>query len=325
MKAIAARNLSKTYWYHQKEAGLSGSLRALLRAKKVSVEAVRGIDLDVKLGEVVGFVGPNGAGKTTTLKMLSGILHPTSGSVEVMGFSPFKREKDFLKSISFVMGQRSRLFWDLPAEEYFNFCKVVYEIPDGVFQQNRRDLIELAEIGDILKVPQRKLSFGQRKRCELSAALLHDPKIIFLDEPTNALDLTNARKIREFIKERGRQGKLTIILTSHIMSDIEEVCERIVIINQGRLVFDGGVRDLTRMNGLKKQVRVVFSGPWQREQIEKLGDVKDAGAREVVLEVERDQASSVASRLFAHFAVNDITITDPSFDRIIESLYTTGL
>jgi ABC-2 type transport system ATP-binding protein len=325
MKAIAARNLSKTYWYHQKEAGLSGSLRALLRAKKVSVEAVRGIDLDVELGEVVGFVGPNGAGKTTTLKMLSGILHPTSGSVEVMGFSPFKREKDFLKSISFVMGQRSRLFWDLPAEEYFNFCKVVYEIPDGVFQQNRRDLIELAEIGDILKVPQRKLSFGQRKRCELSAALLHDPKIIFLDEPTNALDLTNARKIREFIKERGRQGKLTIILTSHIMSDIEEVCQRIVIINQGRLVFDGGVRDLTRMNGLKKQVRVVFSGPWQREQIEKLGDVKDAGAREVILEVERDQASSVASRLFAHFAVNDITITDPSFDRIIESLYTTGL
>ena len=325
MKAIAARNLSKTYWYHQKEAGLSGSLRALLRAKKVSVEAVRGIDLDVELGEVVGFVGPNGAGKTTTLKMLSGILHPTSGSVEVMGFSPFKREKDFLKSISFVMGQRSRLFWDLPAEEYFNFCKVVYEIPDGVFQQNRRDLIELAEIGDILKVPQRKLSFGQRKRCELAAALLHDPKIIFLDEPTNALDLTNARKIREFIKERGRQGKFTIILTSHIMSDIEEVCERIVIINQGRLVFDGGVRDLTRMNGLKKQVRVVFSGPWQREQIEKLGDVKDAGAREVILEVERDQASSVASRLFAHFAVNDITITDPSFDRIIESLYTTGL
>jgi ABC-2 type transport system ATP-binding protein len=324
MKAISARNLSKTYWYHQKEVGLSGSIRALLRAKKVSVEAVREINLDAELGEVVGFVGPNGAGKTTTLKMLSGILHPTSGSVEVMGFSPFKREKDFLKSISFVMGQRSRLFWDLPAEEYFSFCKVVYEIPDAVFQRNRRRLIELAEIGDILKIPQRKLSFGQRKRCELAAALLHNPAVIFLDEPTNALDLVNARKVREFIKEKGTEGKHTIILTSHILSDIEQTCARIVIINQGRLAYDGSIRNLIRMDGFKKQIRVVFGGAWSRSQFEKLGTVKEVHDQEVLLEVDSANTPAVVAYLAGSGAVRDISIADQPLEQVVEALYVKG-
>ncbi len=324
MKAISARNLSKTYWYHQKEAGLSGSIRALLRAKKVSVEAVRDISFDVELGEVVGFVGPNGAGKTTTLKILSGILHPTSGFVEVMGFSPFKREQDFLKSISFVMGQRSRLFWDLPAEEYFNFCKVVYEISDEVFQRNRSRLTELAEIGDILKIPQRKLSFGQRKRCELAAALLHDPAVIFLDEPTNALDLISARKIREFIKEKGKEGKHAIILTSHILSDIEQTCERIVIINQGRIAYDGSIRNLICMDGFKKQIRVVLTEVWPQGEFDKLGTVKEMHGQEVLLKVNPAETPAVVSYLVASGAVKDISVADEPLDRVIESLYVKG-
>ena len=324
MTAIAARNLSKTYWYYRKEAGLAGSLRALLRAKKVSVDAVREINLEVELGEVVGFVGPNGAGKTTTLKMLSGILHPTSGSVEVMGFSPFKREKDFLKRISFVMGQRNRLFWDLPAEEYFNFCKVLYEIPDQTYEKNRRDLIELADIGDILRVPQRKLSFGQRKRCELAAALLHDPAVIFLDEPTNALDLINARKIREFIKERGKQRRHTIIFTSHIMSDIEQTCERILIIDQGGIVYDGGIRDLIRMDGYKKEIRVVFGGPWPQDQVERLGTIKEVHGQEILFEMDPAEAPAVISQLFTTYPVKDISISDQPLEKVIESLYAKG-
>jgi len=324
MKAISVSNLSKTYWFYDKEAGLSGSLKALFRGRKVFVEAVREINLDVGLGEIVGFIGPNGAGKTTTLKMLSGILHPTAGDMEVMGFCPFRREKAFLKNITLLTGQRNRLYWDLPAEDYFNFCKVVYEVPDEVYKRNLRSLVELADIGDILKVPQRKLSAGQRKRCELVAALLHDPKVIYLDEPTIALDLINARKVREFIREKGKDGRHTIILTSHNMIDIEQVCDRIVVINQGKIFFDGNDRDLNRMDGFKKQIRVVFSGSWSIDQVGKLGEIKQINGAELLLEVEPDEAASVASHLFANFAVQDIGIMDPPLEKVIESIYQHG-
>ena len=321
MRAISVRNLSKTYWFYEKEPGLSGSVKALFRGKKVFVEAVRGIDLDIEIGEVMGFIGPNGAGKTTTLKMLSGILHPTSGEVKVMGYFPFKRDKAFLKEITFVTGQRNRLFWDLPAEEYFNFSKVVYDIPGEVYQRNLRSLVDLAEIEDILKVPQRKLSFGQRKLCELVAAFVHNPRIIFLDEPTNAMDLINARKVREFIKEKGREGNHTIILTSHNMSDIEQVCDRVSIINTGKIAFDGSIRDLNRIDGANKQIRVIFNGPWTIHQVKKLGKIREMNGQEILLEVEHDKAASVASHLFTNLPVKDISITDPPLEKIIESMY----
>ncbi|NIO21761.1 MAG: ATP-binding cassette domain-containing protein [Candidatus Aenigmarchaeota archaeon] len=321
MKAILTRELSKTYWFYEKEEGLAGSVQALFRGKKVFVEAVGGIDLDVEMGEVVGFIGPNGAGKTTTLKMLSGILHPTSGEVKVMGYLPFKREKPFLKKITFVTGQRNRLFWDLPAQEYFNFCRVAYDIPREVYQKNLANLVELANIEDILKVPQRKLSFGQRKLCELVAAMVHDPRIIFLDEPTNALDLINARKIREFLKEKGKEGKQTIIVTSHNISDIEQVCERVLIMNGGNIVFDGSMRELSNLDGLKKQMRIVFNGPWTMDLIKKYGEIRQMNDDEVLLEIERDHVPSVTSHLFGSFPIKDISITDPPMERIVESIY----
>jgi ABC-2 type transport system ATP-binding protein len=321
MKAIFAEGLSKKYWFYEKEAGLGGSIKSLFPGRKVFVEAVQEINLDVDVGEVVGFIGPNGAGKTTTLKMLSGILYPTSGQIEVMGFIPSRREKTFLKNITFITGQRNRLFWDLPAEEYFNFCKVVYEIQDEVYRKNLRELVEMAEIRDILKIPQRKLSFGQRKRCELVAALLHHPKVIFLDEPTNAMDLINAKKVREFIKETGRERKQTIIITSHNMSDIEQVCDRIIIINQGKIVFDGNIRDLGRRDGVNKRVKVIFNGPWAVGQVEKLGKILERNGQELLLEVEPERITSVASYLFSNFPVQDINIAGPSLERIIESIY----
>lgn len=321
MQAITAKNLSKTYWYYQKEAGISASFKALFRGKKVQVEAVREINLNIEVGEIVGFIGPNGAGKTTTLKMLAGILYPSAGQVEVLGHIPFRREKSLLKKIAFVSGQRNRLFWDLPAEDYFNFLKVVYEIPEDIYQRNLKNLVQLAEIGEILKVPQRKLSVGQRKRCELVAALLHDPSVIFLDEPTNAVDLINARKIREFIKRKGERGGYAVLLTSHNLSDIEQVCERLIIINKGRIVYDGTIEDLNRFNGLSKQIKAVFHDPLALEKIEALGKIIEKNGQEVLLEVKPHEAASVASHLFANFSMRDISITDPPLEKIIEWIY----
>ena len=321
MKSIDAQSLSKKYWYYEKEPGLSGSLNALFRPKKVIVEAVREIDLTLDVGEVVGFIGPNGAGKTTTLKMLCGILHPSGGHLKIMGFSPSKREKAFLKNITFLTGQRNRLFWDLPASEYFEFCKVVYEIPSAVYDKNVSRLVEMAEIGDILKTPQRKLSFGQRKRCELVGSMLHDPKVIFLDEPTNAMDLINAKKLREFIKEQGKAAERTIVLTSHNVSDIENVCNRVIIINRGKIVFDDAIDQLKRMQGFRRQIRVVFHGPWNALALEKLGILTTRNDREAFLEVDPDQTSAVAAHLFDAYPVKDISIEGPRLERIIESIY----
>lgn len=296
-------------------------MKSLFRGEKVFVEAVRGIDLEVEVGERVGFIGPNGAGKTTSLKMFSGILYPTSGELEVLGCLPYKREKRFLSQITFLSGQRNQLFWDLPAKEYFNFCREVYHIPEDEFKKSLKRLVELAEIEDILNVPQRKLSFGQRKRCELVAGMLHDPKLIFLDEPTNALDLINARKVREFIKEKAEEGRSTILLTSHNMADIENVCDRVVIINRGKIVYDGKIEDLYRLNGFKRKVRVVFNGVWNREGVEKLGKVLSFNGQEVFMEVASEEIKRVTTELITHFPIQDIRIEDPPLETIIESIY----
>lgn len=321
MKAIFARRLIKNYWFYKKEAGIKGSFKYLFRGEKVFVEAVKGIDLEVEAGETVGLIGPNGAGKTTTLKMLCGILYPTSGEIEVLGFLPFRREKEFLRQITFLSGQRNQLFWDLPAEEYFNFCRVVYQLPEDIFRSRLKRLVQLAEIDDILHVPQRKLSFGQRKRCELVASLLHDPKAIFLDEPTNGLDLINARKIREFIKERAKEGRYTIILTSHNMADIEQVCERVVILNMGNIVYDGKIDDLSRLNGFKRKIRAVFRDSSSMEGIERLGKAIRIDGQEILLEVPPEKATDVASTLISQFHVQDIRVEAPSLETIIEYIY----
>lgn len=321
MKAICAKKLSKTYWFQEKEAGLGGSLKALLSGRKVYVDAVREINLDIGLGQVVGFIGPNGAGKTTTLKMLSGILHPTSGSLTVMGHNPCRREKDFLRNITLVTGQRNRLFWDLPAREYFDFCRVTYEIDAGTYRQALSRLVDMAGIGGILETPQRKLSAGERKRCELVAAFLHEPAVIFLDEPTNALDLVNARRIREFIRETGREKRRTVILTSHNMADIEQVCERIIVINRGRIAFDGMAGDLQGARGNRKRIRVVFERAVETELLGKLGTLRHANGQEVHLEVEADRAAAVAAHLLSNHPVKDIGIGEPSLEDILTALY----
>jgi ABC-2 type transport system ATP-binding protein len=320
-RLVSARGLFKTYWYHEKDPGLPGALKGLLRGRKSFVHAVQGIDFHLHAGELVGFIGPNGAGKTTTLKMLSGILFPSAGTVEVLNHVPHRREKEFLKKIAFVAGQRNRLFWDLPAEEYFQFCKTVYEIPDDIYWSNRSRLVEMADIGSILRIPQRKLSTGQRKRCELVAALLHEPRVIFLDEPTNALDLLNAGKLRQFIRAKARDGRGGIILTSHNMADIADVCDRIVIINAGRIVFDGDLATLYRRFAPKKRLHVVFNGVWDPDRLTGMGEVSVLNPQEAMLEVEPVETAAVAARICAQFPISDITIGEPPLEGIIASIY----
>jgi len=325
MRAIRAKNLWKRYWFYEKEGGLKGSFKNLFHAHKVVIEAVKGIDLEADIGEIIGFIGPNGAGKTTTLKMLAGILYPTSGEIEVMGFVPYKREKGFLSQITFLSGQRNTLFWDLPANEYFNFCRLVYKIPEKNYLENLKKLVQLAEIEDILHVPQRKLSFGQRKRCEFVAAMLHDPKVIFLDEPTNALDLINARRMREFIKEKAKEGKYTFLITSHNMADIEQICQRVIIINMGKIIYDGPIGHLNRLNGFPKKIKIIFNGNWDRGEMEKFGRIIHYNGAEVSMEVSAEEAAKVAGQLFSQYPIKDISIEDPSLETIIEAIYKKSL
>ncbi|OGD10261.1 ABC transporter, partial [Candidatus Amesbacteria bacterium RIFOXYB1_FULL_44_23] len=246
MSQISVSGLKKYYKVHQKEPGLSGSIKSLFNRKYYDVKAVDDVSFEIAEGELVGFIGPNGAGKTTTLKVLSGLLYPTSGLVSVLGYTPWDRKPAFQKQFSLVMGQKNQLWWDLPAIESFILNKEIYEVPDDKYKKTLDELVELLEVGEFLKVQVRKLSLGQRMKMELIAALIHSPKILFLDEPTIGLDVVMQKKMRDFIKQYNRKYQSTIILTSHYMDDVKELCERVVIIDHGKLIFDGKLNDIIK-------------------------------------------------------------------------------
>ncbi|MBP6883269.1 MAG: ABC transporter ATP-binding protein [Microgenomates group bacterium] len=244
MPIIDVKNLSKSFKIYKKEPGLSGALKSLFSRKYEDKMAVNDVSFTIEEGELIGFIGPNGAGKTTTLKMLSGLLYPSSGSVSVLDQTPFDRKKDFLKQISLVMGQKNQLWWDLPAMDTFLLNKEIYEISDTDFKERVEELSELLDVKEIMHVQVRKLSLGQRMKCELMAALLHRPKILFLDEPTIGLDVVVQEKLRDFIKDYNLKYKATILLTSHYMRDVKHLCKRVVVINYGEIIYDG---DLDRL------------------------------------------------------------------------------
>ena len=244
MPIIEVKNLSKTYEYYKKQAGLWNSVKSLFHREKLFTKAVKKVSFSIDEGELVGFLGPNGAGKTTTLKMLSGILYPTSGEATVLGYTPWKRQSAFQKQFALVMGQKNQLWWDLPAMESFLLNKEIYEVPEKQFRATLDELTTLLDIEKLLDVPVRKLSLGERMKCELVAALLHSPKVLFLDEPTIGLDVVSQHNIRQFLKSYNKEKKTTIILTSHYMEDVEALCERVVIVNHGIIMYDGALQKL---------------------------------------------------------------------------------
>lgn len=318
---IRVKNLRKYYKVHQKEPGLMGSIKSLISRKYYDIKAVEGVSFAIKEGELVGFIGPNGAGKTTTLKVLSGLLYPTSGEVRVLGYQPFKRQADFQKQFSLVMGQKNQLWWDLPAWESFILNKEIYEVPDEQFKRVVEELARMLDIEDVLKVQVRKLSLGQRMKAELIAALIHSPKVLFLDEPTIGLDVVAQKKMRDFIKDYNQKYKATIILTSHYMGDVRELCKRVIIIDKGVILFDGLLDDIVEKFAPHKVIEVDFEKDIDLKKLESIGEVIDYKDLHALIHVPRDEATKRASKLLSKFEVADLTIEDPPIEDIIRKVF----
>ncbi len=318
---IQVAQLSKHYQVHEKEPGLMGSLSSFVSRKYRTVKAVDNVAFSIEQGEMIGFLGPNGAGKTTTLKVLSGLLYPTSGAVSVMGYTPHKRETAYLKQFTLVMGQKQQLLWDLPAQETFLVNQAIYEIPKSNYEATLKELDTLLDLAPVMKKQVRKLSLGERMKCELAAALLHQPKVLFLDEPTIGLDVTMQVRIRDFIGAYNRRYGATIILTSHYMADVTALCDRIVVIDKGRVLYDGNFRALIDKVAPYKIIKLQLAQPAERETLAVFGNVTHCEGMDAVLHVPRAQATEVAARLLAQVQVADITFEDPPVEDIIRQVF----
>jgi ABC-2 type transport system ATP-binding protein len=321
MPPIYVDHLCKYFQVHQKEPGLAGSLKSFVWRKYSDVKAVDDISFRIDAGEIVGFLGPNGAGKTTTLKVLSGLLYPTGGVARVLDFTPSERRAAFLRQITLVMGQKQQLNWDLPAMETFLVNAAIYEIPDDQFKQTLDELTELLELAPLLKKQVRKLSLGERMKCELAAALLHRPQVLFLDEPTIGLDVTMQTKIRQFIAEYNERYHATIILTSHYMADVTALCQRVIVIDHGKLLYDGGLHALAEKIAPHKLIRVEFSQIVSNQQLEAYGEVVKVRGQRAELLVPRDATSDVAARMLAQLPIADVTIEDPPIEDVITRVF----
>lgn len=318
---IQVKNLSKVFRSRVKESGSVAFVRSLLFPKFKEKKAVKDVSFEIGKGELIGFIGANGAGKTTTLKMLSGLLYPSQGQVRVMGFEPFERKTEFLKNISLLMGQRRQLWWDLPVIDSMKLNKEIYEISDREFSKTVHELGEMFDATKLLDEPPRNLSLGERMKCELIASILHKPKVLFLDEPTIGLDIVMQRHVREFIKEFNKKYESTIILTSHYMEDVKELCKRVLIINSGEIVYDGALADLTKTIADHKLLTVMFTDPIQKEQLLKYGTVESHSKTASVIKVGVKDVRSISAAIMAELPVDDITIGEPSVEDVIREIF----
>lgn len=324
MPAVSTRDLAKTYTMVKKAPGVGGAIRALFSREKSEVHAVRGVSMEIGQGELVGFLGPNGAGKTTTLKMLTGILHPTSGEAQVLGFTPSERRTEMLKQISLVMGNKNQLWWDLPAWDSFVVLKELYEVSDADFKRRTDALVEALGISDKVNTQVRKLSLGERMKCELVAALLYAPRVVFLDEPTIGLDVVSQKAIREFLKELHRQEGCTILLTSHYMQDVQALCDRVIVIDQGAKIFDGTLDGLSRQFSDRRRIVLRFSSPVAPDDLGRFGEVIDCSDAAGAIDVARDDTAKAAAAVLQELPVEDISIEDVDIEEIIRRMFTEG-
>lgn len=302
--AVIVEDLHKVFKVPVREAGLRSSLKSLFHRETRDVAAVDGVTFTIEPGEVVGFLGPNGAGKTTTLKMLSGLLHPTSGRCDVLGYEPRTRPSALLRQITLVMGNRNQLQWDLPAMDSFELNRAIYRIPRAEFEHLRDELIELLDLGDLVRKPVRNLSLGERMKMEIAGSLLHRPKVLFLDEPTIGLDITMQKRIRSFLAEYNQRSGATVMLTSHYMADVQALCKRVIVIHHGRLLFDGELASLASRFSLDKTVTARL-----------------ADGAEIKVNAPRGDIASATGKLLAEHEVVDLTIEDAPIEDVIERLF----
>ncbi len=318
---IRASGLSKTYRISEKQPGLAGTIQHLLRRRHRDVLAVDGISFAIEPGEIVGFLGPNGAGKTTTLKMLTGLIHPSGGELEVAGHQPFRRQARFLRQITLVMGNRQQLIWDLPALDSLRVNAAVYGIAEAEAQRRIGQLAEMLELGQELRRPMRKLSLGQRMKAELLAALLHEPAVLFLDEPTLGLDVNAQARVRDFLADYNRRTGATVLLTSHYMGDITALCPRVLLIHQGQLFHDGSLADLTQRLAPCRQVRLELADLHPPEAFAGFGQLEAHQGHLVRLLVPRAQLAEKVAALLERFAVVDLEVSDPPVEELIGGLF----
>ncbi len=324
MEAISAKRLGKTYLVAVKDPGLAGTLRHFFRRRYKRIEAVKNVSFDIGEGEVVGFLGPNGAGKTTTLKMLTGLIYPSAGQVKVLGHVPFERRPEFLKKITLVMGNKQQLIWDLPVLDSLKINAAVYEIPDAEARRRIGAFAEMLGLEGVLKQPVRKLSLGQRMKAELMAALLHHPKLLFLDEPTLGLDVNAQVSVRAFLKAYRSQHRATILLTSHYMADIAALAERVLVIHHGELIFDGPLRLLVARFAPYREVSLEFDAQISRDALAAYGEVEALEGQKARLLVRREKLTETVRNLLAEFPVRDLTVSEPPVEDVIAKVFTAG-
>jgi ABC-2 type transport system ATP-binding protein len=328
LPSIRVRGLTKTYEVPEREAGVRSAAASLVRRKTTSVAAVKEIDFDVAPGEIVGFLGPNGAGKTTTLKMLSGLLYPTLGEAEVLGHVPWRRENAYLERMTLIMSQRNQLAWDIPVVDSFELNRAIYGVAEDVYRQRVDELVELLELGDLIRKPVRNLSLGERMKAEVVGSLLHRPEVLFLDEPTIGLDVTMQRRIRTFIADYNRRTGATVLLTSHYMADVEALCKRVIVIHHGSLLYDGDLSGLIARFAPRKTIRMDLEAdspaPSREDLIRLTGDpesIVELAPDRVSLRVPRSQTAAVTTRLLSELSVIDLVVEEPPIDEVIDLVF----
>ncbi len=325
MSIIIAQDLSKVYPVAVKEPGIKGTISHFFRRKYREIKAVNNISFEITPGEVVGFLGANGAGKTTTLKMLTGLIHPSSGNVRVAGKVPFRREGGFLQQITLVMGQKQQLLWDLPALDSLKINAAVYNISDKEFLHRLGELTEMLSLQGKLTQPVRKMSLGERMKAELLAALLHRPQVLFLDEPTLGLDVNAQVNVRDFLREYNHRYQATVLLTSHYMADITALCERVLLIHQGQLIYDGSLDGLLQRFAPYRVVNVELAQPPDTVKLETYGDIQSQDGRIVGFMIPQDKLTATVSRILTELEVVDLTVTEPPIEEVIGKVFQAGV